>query len=360
MNKDPTPKTASSVPAAIKRVLRVSLIVYTLVIIVLGFLQRQLLYSPRVATNLSVSRYPELMQLFPAATDVSVKCADGVTIRGWLLQTDAAASPNSESGKAASDTSQDAAAAVSAAADDGETTQEAGPGTVAAQSASVDGSLTRRPLVLYMHGNAGNRSGRGSWYRIFHAAGADVLAFDYHGYGDSEGSMSQQAMLLDCDAAWSFATETLGYQPADIIVAGTSLGGAAAVYTAAQASRRGQIPASLLLVATFSSMVDVAGSLYWWVPVRALLVDRYPAGTWIPDVTCPVVVMHGDQDALVGQQFGRKLFDAAASEAADGTPKTWVNMPGITHDNIISEGGDQVQTQANRLVQQWRTSRQIP
>lgn len=326
MNKDATQKTAFSLPASIKRVLRLSLIVYTLVIIVLGFLQRQLLYHPRTATSLSVSRYPELMQLFPAATDVRVKCADGVTIHGWLLQQEADAKADTTSEQATADAE----------------------------------NARRRPLVLYMHGNAGNRAGRGSWYRIFHAADADVLAFDYHGYGDSEGSMSEQAMLLDCAAAWSFATETLGYQPQDIIVAGTSLGGAAAVYTAAKACAAGEAPSSLMLVATFSSMVDVAGSLYWWVPVRALLVDRYPSDTWIPDVTCPVVVMHGDQDELVAQQFGRKLFDAARPVAADGTPKTWVNMPDINHNNLISEGGHLVQAQVDRLVQNWRNLQSTP
>ncbi|MEZ6129338.1 MAG: alpha/beta hydrolase [Planctomycetaceae bacterium] len=295
--------------SVLRRLLRISVVTYTMVVIVLGFVQRQLLYHPLKATNLAVAQFPDIMQSFPAATDVSIRCTDGVTIRGWLLRK-----------------------------------------TLAADDAPVP----PRPLILFLHGNGGNRAGRVTWYQMIAEADADVLAIDYHGYGDSEGSISQETLERGCDASMKFITEDLGYHPGDVMVMGTSLGGAAAVYTAANQCRTGPSPGALLTVATFSSMVDVASSIYWWVPVRMVLLDRYPSDQQITAVDCPVVSLHGEDDALVHMKFGRRLFDATADKAADGTPKVWVSMPGVTHNNLTTDGRPFIQDQLNRLTHRWR------
>jgi len=292
-----------------RRLLRIIFVSYMLVLILLGFFQRRLLYHPRKSPDLSVAQFGDITSIFPAASDVSIRCTDGITIRGWLLHNEAV-DPHTD--------------------------------------------VVRRPLVIFFHGNAGDRAGRVGWYRIFQQAGADVLAMDYHGYGDSEGAMSESAMQADCVATWNYATETLGYKPADIIVAGTSLGGAAAVLTAVAHVQPDDIPAGLLVVATFSSMVDVAGSTYPWLPVKAILVDRYPSDTRIPTVKCPVVVLHGDRDTLVDQQFGRKLFDAAAATSADGTPKQWVSMTNVNHNNLAEAGRKFVLPELQSLIERWQ------
>lgn len=289
---------ARSSAKPVKRFLRSLLIIYTLVIILLGFFQRKLLYHPVKTGPLSVAAFRQVTAIYPAARDIHLTCADGVAIKGWLLQ------------------------------------------SVAANNSSESGG---RPLVIYFHGNAGNRAGRIPWYLMIANAGADILAIDYHGYADSEGTMTESGLEMDCDAAWDYATRTLRYQPDEIIVAGTSLGGAAAVYLTSKQCEEQCTPSGMFVASTFSSMVDVGGSLYPWLPVGAVLVDRYPSEQRIKNVACPVMMMHGDCDRLVFQKFGQKLFDAVPAKSGAGIAKKWVNLPGIGHNDLISNGAQPIQ-----------------
>ena len=286
-------KRAGRAGSVIRRLLRGFLIAYTLVAVLLGFLQRSLLYHPQKASNLAVAGFGDVTTLFPAATDVQLTCRSGTAICGWLLR-------KSEAPEA----------------------------------------TTTRPLVIYFHGNAGNRAGRGAWYETFDKAGADVLAMDYHGYGDSGGRMTEDALELTADAAWEFAVGKLGYHASNIVIAGTSLGGAAAVYLASQQSESGNLPAALVTVATFSSMVDVAGSHYPWLPSAQRIVK----------VSCPVIVMHGDNDTLVQQQFGRRLFDAAPQKSVCEIEKRWVNLRNVGHNDLLSTGREHIHREVNRIV----------
>jgi len=295
-----------------RRILRILIVAYTLVVILLGFFQRNLMYHPHRVRAIPVAQDQRLMRLFSAASDIKIECKDGVSIGGWLLQK---------------------------------------------ERRDKDARDIRRPLILFFHGNAGHRGHRFDWYQLFHDAGADVLAIDYHGYGDSGGRMSESALEMDCDAAWHVATKQLGYQPSDIIVVGNSLGGAAAVYTASQHTKTEDSPAALMAVATFSSMVDVASSLYRWLPVKAVLVDRYPSDQRIAKVKCPIVILHGEADRLVYARFGRKLFDAAPDKSIDGIDKTWIGIPRVGHNNLAVEAGADVRQQLNRIIQRWKSDR---
>lgn len=286
------------------RLLRAILFAYLVVTILLAFLQRKLLYFPATSQSLAVNGFPEVTRLFPAASDVELTCADGVRIRGWLLQ----------------------------------------------KEKSNDNGAIRRSLVIYFHGNAGDRSGRIGWYELLESLDVDVLAIDYHGYGDSDGSITEEALELDCDAAWEFATQRAGYAPQDITIVGTSLGGAAAIYLTEKQCRIGTPPAGLVTVATFSSMVDAGRSHYPWLPVGLILVDRYPSDERIPHVTCPLVLLHGDQDRIVRQEFGDKLFQAAPDASVCGIPKRWVNVPGVGHNNLIFEAADTIQSEIQVLL----------
>ncbi|MEZ6125209.1 MAG: alpha/beta hydrolase [Planctomycetaceae bacterium] len=303
---DVVPQKRRKVGDVVRRMLRILIATYLVIVIVFGFIQRSLLYRPHREQSLSIVDRPDLRQLFPAARDVRLTTADGVRIGGWLLQQN----------------------------------------SLPVQNPPV------RPLVLYFHGNAGHRGSRGEWYRIFFNAGADVLAIDYHGYGDSEGEMSEQALEADCDAAWNYATESLGYQPSDLLIAGTSLGGAAAVFTAAKACRNQARPRALFAIATFSSMTDVAAGLYPWLPVRSILVDRYPSEQRIGVIDCPIVLVHGDQDALVRHSLGRKLFDAAPEAARNGIQKQWLTIEGMTHHNLAESSASVVTPILQELIRQ--------
>jgi fermentation-respiration switch protein FrsA (DUF1100 family) len=264
--------------------LRRLLVAYLIVIAVFSYLQRQMMYPAARAASLSVEAFPELEQYFHTATDLEITTGDKVTIKGWHLQVKATQADR---------------------------------------------------LILLFHGNGGHRAHRGSWYDIARTLNADVLVIDYHGYGDSGGSPSEKALIQDAAAAWEYAVATLKYQTAQIVIVGESLGGAAGVQLAAEKCRRGTPPCALVLVATFSSMVDVASYQFPWLPVRFFLIDRYHSDKNIVDVTCPILQFHGDQDTVVPLRFGQRLHQLAPAVSSGGKAKALHILQGTGHNDIL-------------------------
>jgi len=94
--------------------------------------------------------------------------------------------------------------------------------------------------LLMCHGNAGNISeaGRPYHYAGLRGLGLSLFAFDYRGYGESEGVPSEDGLYRDADAAYRYLRDTLGVTPERIVIFGHSLGSAVAVELA------GTVPAA--------------------------------------------------------------------------------------------------------------------
>lgn len=149
-----------------------------------------------------------------------------------------------------------------------------------------------------------------------------VLAFDYRGFGNSEGFPSSKRLYEDGQAVYDYAVGQ-GFSPEKIVVFGRSLGGAIAVSIASE----NQV-AGLGLQSTFSSITDVAAKKFFWLPVRWLLRNRFPSDEKIVNYTGPLVQCHGTADGVVPFQFGKELHEAAS----ETTSKVFVEEPGRGHN----------------------------
>jgi hypothetical protein len=69
--------------------------------------------------------------------------------------------------------------------------------------------------------------------------------------------------------------------------------------------------AALLLEAPLTSTVDVGRRVYFWLPLRWLVTDRYDNERNIRAVTAPVLILHGERDSVVPVAMGRLLYNAA-------------------------------------------------
>ena len=76
------------------------------------------------------------------------------------------------------------------------------------ESVSISSSaLTQRPVFIYFHGNAGNRAAPArieTYKRLSERLDVNILTIDYRGFGNSEGSPSEEGLALDARAAWDY------------------------------------------------------------------------------------------------------------------------------------------------------------
>ena len=206
----------------------------------------------------------------------------------------------------------------------------------------LDATLAEgRPVVLYFGGNAANRSYRTLEVQALTDAGADVLIFDYRGYGDNLGEPSEAGLARDARAVWRFATETKKIEPRRIVLFGESLGGGVAVRLAEELCQKQEAysPGGLILRSTFSSLTDAGAYHFPWLPVRWLLMDRFPSEEHIRNVDCPLLQFHGTRDTIVPYRLGQKLFDAAPDKSFSGVAKKFVELPNADHNDVMETSG---------------------
>ena len=174
-----------------------------------------------------------------------------------------------------------------------------------------------RATLVWSHGNAGNIAGRVDVALALAARGVDVLAYDYRGYGRSEGRPSEAGVYLDAEAAYDSA----GALP--IVCFGESLGGAVSIHLASVRPCAG-----VAVVSTWTTLRDVARSHYG--PLAALVGDRFDSLARIGTLSVPVFVAHGDGDEVVPFALGERLF-AAARE-----PKRFLRIKGAHHNDVLA------------------------
>ena len=184
-----------------------------------------------------------------------------------------------------------------------------------------------RGVILFCHGNAGNISHRLESIQIFHQLGLSVCIFDYRGYGQSEGSPTEQGTYQDAEAAWRYLTETRQVEPDQIIVFGRSLGGAVAAWLA-QSHR----PGALILESTFTSVPDIAATLYPYLPVRFFSRFQYNTAEYLGGIDCPVLIVHSRDDEIMPFSHGRQLFEIARE------PKELLEIYGTHNEGFITSG----------------------
>jgi fermentation-respiration switch protein FrsA (DUF1100 family) len=179
-----------------------------------------------------------------------------------------------------------------------------------------------RPVMVFLHGNAGHIGYRAEKLKPYLERGWGVLLVAWRGYSGNEGKPTEEGLYADGRAALAFL-DGHDIAPARRVVYGESLGGAVAVEIA-----RGTTMGAVVLEASFTSVADVAQKMYPFIPVRPLVRDRYESLAKIPEVTAPVMVVHGEKDSLIPVRHGQRLLEAA------GAPKAGLFVPGAGHNDL--------------------------
>ncbi len=173
--------------------------------------------------------------------------------------------------------------------------------------------------ILYFHGNAGHLSERSERFRFLQNAGLGIAMMAYRGFSGSTGQPSEAANVADALLVYDRLVGE-GVAPDDIVLFGESLGTGVAVHLAKQRQVAG-----LVLDSPYTTFADVAAFHYPWLPVRALITERYDSLSRIASLHRPLLILHGEADVVVPVSMGRAMFAAA------NDPKRIVTFPGAQH-----------------------------
>ncbi len=221
------------------------------VVALLWTLQRQLIYFP------DPTPVPAAADVIAGARDVTLHTADGLELGAWFIP---AAKPE-DTGMA----------------------------------------------VLLAPGNGGNRADRVGLAEELSRRGLAVLLMDYRGYGGNPGSPTENGLAAEADSAVR-ALKELGYGTERTLYFGESLG--SGVVTALQARHP---PAGMVLRSPFTELADVGAHHYPWLPVRALLRDRFPVVEHLVSSDVPVTVIYGERDSVIPSGLSARVADQAPS-----------------------------------------------
>ena len=175
--------------------------------------------------------------------------------------------------------------------------------------------------IVYYHGNAGSACDRSANRFLFEKTNHSVIFVEYAGYSADSRKPSMDLILQDVRNVESFLKEK---SFSHITIYGQSLGSGAASYHASL----GAVD-NLILVSPFSTLREVAQSIYKVYPSALLLSEDYDNIAWLQDYEGRVIILHGDKDVVLPQKFSVRLFDSIPSQQ-----KQYVLIQEYGHNNI--------------------------
>ena len=187
------------------------------------------------------------------------------------------------------------------------------------------------PMVIYFGGNAEETS----WMleELGNAPGASWLIVSYRGYGLSDGSPGEAALVSDALQWIDYAMALPGAESKRTAVFGRSLGSGVAVALAAQ-----RPVAQVILATPYESLAEVAKRYYWYLPVDLLLKHRFDSIVQAPVLKQPLLCLIAELDEVIPPAHGERLYDAwggtkskvvlreAGHNTTDAHPMFWTSI----------------------------------
>ena len=137
------------------------------------------------------------------------------------------------------------------------------------------------------------------------------LLVNYRGYGLSQGKPSEQALKDDARSIYDWAAARPDVDVSNIVALGRSLGSYVAVSLANTCPLRG-----VILATPFDSIAAIGEKRYPYLPLQALVGDRYNSLEVAPTITQPALFLLAENDEVTPVENGQALARAW------GGPKT--------------------------------------
>jgi alpha-beta hydrolase superfamily lysophospholipase len=196
-----------------------------------------------------------------------------------------------------------------------------------------------KPVVFYLHGNAGNLADRTGRFQRLSKAGFGYFAPAYPGSSGSEGRPSEAALIANARFAYDALQDTARLPEFDhpIVIYGESLGSAVALglienFATAPSPKT---PQGVVLEAPFASIADMATATVGDIGrVAPFFMDDWPSAQRAAEfLDLPLLVIHGKQDSVVPIAQGQAVFDAAKTDK-----KRMMRVSNANHVNLWASG----------------------
>ena len=176
-----------------------------------------------------------------------------------------------------------------------------------------------KETLLFFHGNGGNLSHFAPFAQRYAAHGLGVLMFDYRGFGQSTGRVSQRRAFEDGQTALNYLLHAKKIPPQNLVLWGFSLGNSICLHTAVQ---NATLPFKAVVAQSpFTSSTEMAAygvSKHYkpWDRKQKILLPFIYLILWnrkldntrqIPRVKAPLLVAYSRQDERIPWQMSAAL-----------------------------------------------------
>jgi pimeloyl-ACP methyl ester carboxylesterase len=176
---------------------------------------------------------------------------------------------------------------------------------------------SRQGTVAVFHGNAGSAIDRIAYALLFRPLGYRVILLEYPGYGAREGLLREAVLVADGAESLRVIGES---QDFPLYVLGESLGAAVATGAVVES---GVSVAGLVLCTPWDDLPNLAQSIYWFLPVRSLVRDRYDNIERLRSYHGPLATIIAERDEIVPGHSSLKVY-----ESYSGPKKLWTLRSG--------------------------------
>ncbi len=164
-----------------------------------------------------------------------------------------------------------------------------------------------RGTIVVFHGNAGSAFDRLYYVSALQPLGYRVLLAEYPKYGARPGTLGEESLVSDAIATVKAVREQFN---GPLYVWGESLG--CAVATAVTSEKSLEVD-GLVLITPWKNLPELAQSIYWFLPARWMVRDRFDNVANLVAYQNPVAVLMADSDEIIPNKHTMAFYESIQS-----------------------------------------------
>lgn len=199
-----------------------------------------------------------------------------------------------------------------------------------------------KKVILFSHGNGGNLDSFVPTVEAAVRAGASVLAYDYQGFGQSEGKPTLDGIIEDGQAAYDYLVKVKNVARDRIVFFGQSMGTGVSCQLLKTRSA-----AAVVLMSPYTNIVSVAREHLAWLnlyPDFAFPKQDLNTQKMLCEVHPRTLIIHGEQDQTVPVHHSRAL----AATCIQPTEVLFVDRAG--HNDLMAVAPEKIIEAIRRYV----------